>query len=502
MLSHSPKNIAILGAGAAGTALFINLIDHIIQIGNSTNFKITVIEKTGIFGPGLAYSTQLDNNLLNTPAFDLGIIHGYKTHFWSWVVENESLWQAHCQKPIFYERNTPLPRKLYGFYLQTMFHNAKKKAAKAGILIKLMADEAVDIIKNQQGYNLYFKINPPQDFDIICCCLGLGKKTRYPHLSQQSNYFAFPGEDELHFSTIPKTAKVAILGARLSAIDSILLLAKNKHNGEIYSISRTATMPNVISKHVKYPRHYLNKSYLLALTKNGENFLTLKQLAMLIKKEYRYYEKKNLKLKSLLIANKKPIVKFRYDIIKVNNKIRSWQAALYATNDVVNLIWRLLAPEAKQVIGKYYMRLFQSQRIAMPLCNAKKIYQLYRNKKLSFHNDHAHIEHANNKFFITMRNKNLSISVDYLIDAAGLTQSIAESSNQFIKNLVSYGLATPDQFDFISINPDTMQAINNKSLSENIYVLGGLTQGTYIASNLMESIVELSQNIIRNIIQT
>ena len=64
------------------------------------------------------------------------------------------------------------------------------------------------------------------------------------------------------------------------------------------------------------------------------------------------------------------------------------------------------------------------------------------------------------------------------------------------------GFLPKEEFDFISINPDTMQAINNKSLSENIYVLGGLTQGTYIASNLMESIVELSQNIIRNIIQT
>ena len=498
-MENHKKHIAILGAGAAGTALFVNLVDQAIHHGRE-GLEISLIEKTGVFGPGLAYSTEIDTNLLNSPSVDVGIVYGYKMHFWSWIIENVGFWQPHFPNLNNYGPNTPIPRRLYGLYLKTMLKHACHKAVKAGIITNQITDEVVEIEKEIHQYKLKLKDGAFCSVDSVCCCIGLGKRINHVNLIEQSTrYFCFPGSDEKKLLAIPREANVAIIGTRLSAIDSILILANNQHKGKIVSVSRTASMPNVVSKHTKYKPQFLTEKNLLALTDNGKKPLSIKQLLALVKKEYAFHEGKKLNFKSLLETNKKPLVKFRYDIMNTANKIRPWQASFYATNDVVNLIWGLLSSEAKKH-SQQYIRLFQSQRIAMPSCNAQQIYQLYRRKKLSFCSGIKNITKCDDKFLITLDQQSESLVVDYLIDAAGLTGSVSEHSAPLVKQLLKQNLIKMDNFGFIAISSKNMKVLNDYSDGESIYILGGLAQGTCIAANLMESIVGLSYNIVRDLL--
>lgn len=495
--------IVILGAGAAGTSLFVNLVDHAIQTGFHQFLELTIVEKTGDFGPGLAYSTQLNSNLLNTPSFDLGVPYGHKIHFWNWIVGNEDLWHSYIPELTHYDRDTPFPRKLYALYLRAMFNDTIRKSKKAGVIVRLITDEVIDSKKNGNEHLLKLKNTKPFQVDIICCCLGLGKIGKYPHLKNTPGYMLFPGNDEMRILKIPNDEKVAVLGSRLSAIDSLLLLEQTNRKEKVFVISRTANMPNVVSKHVKYPRKHLTKENLLAITKHGKYPLSLRKLTSLIMKEYAFHEGKKLSLRQLTEQRKAPIVKFRYDIIKTTGKIRAWQAALYSTNDIANLTWNLLDNKTKKIIFKNYYSLFQNQRIAMPISSAKKVYQLYHNKIVSFHKDLEHVEFQNGQYVISFYSKKPPISVKHIIDASGLTGDVMQTNNVLVKNLLKNQLVEVDDFGFIKISPNTMRALHSTNIpQENIYILGGLIQGTHIAGNLMESIVHLSHLISEDIFAT
>ena len=500
MWPHNPiKKIAILGAGASGTTLFFNLVEQTIQACCADQLEIIVIERSGRFGPGLAYSTNISLNLMNTPTFDLGILYGHKSHFWDWLVANEAFWRVHFPEMGHYNRDTPLPRKLYGLYLETLFYNTEKKARQAGISVKLIVDDVIDIEKQQGMYSLQFIKQSALTADVLVSCVGLGKVSKYPDLRRMPGYLLFPGEEEASILEIPQHENVAILGSRLSAIDSILLLNHVKRTGHTFVASRTANMPNVIWKHARYACRYLTKEHLLLVTHQAQKPLNLRQLVSLMKKEYFFQEGRRLQLQSLLYPRHDPIVKFRHDIIKTSGKIRPWQAAFYSTNSIVNFAWNLLSDKDKLAFQKYYSRIFQNQRIAMPIDNAKKIFSLYKNKVLSFHKQLSQVDYHHNKFHLFFDDHPSPITVKYLIDAAGLAGMANQVSNQLIKNLLNQKLICLDEFGFIHVDPYTMRIINPIDKEENFYVLGGLTQGTYIAANLMESIVELSNQITQSI---
>ena len=501
----SDNKIIIVGAGAAGTVFFANLVDKLISYGNNFgNVTIKIIESTGIFGPGIAYSTKYSCNLMNSPSTDLGIIQGNKSHFWTWVLKNEYELLKIFPELINFNANTALPRALYGLYLKHVFDITVKKAIKSGINIVLIKDFVFNIIRYKGEYKLFLKNNKILLTNTICCCCGLGKKHQFPNFLKKKNYLSFPGiKEEKKIMSIPSDKDVIILGTRLSAIDCILMLKKNLHKGKIFLVSRTGGMPNVISKHTKLTCKFLNEDTLLSITNQGTRKLSLQQLLSLIEKEYKYHEKKPIQINNLLLSKRAPFVNLRYNLIKTNDKIRLWQAALYSTNNVVDLAWQLLSYEGKQQFIKEYMGFFKSYRIAMPRQNAEKIYSLYRKKQLFAYSGMKNIKYINKKYYIFCdTSDNQPVISEYVIDATGLISQAINTASPLIKNMVENGLVTIDVFNSIKIYPKTLQAINKNGEKENIYFLGGLIQSSYIGASLMESIVTLSNKIVKNLIRT
>ena len=62
------KKITIIGSGATGTLLAVNLITH----NDGQSIEINLVEKKERIGRGVAYSTTQDVHLLNVPAAKMG----------------------------------------------------------------------------------------------------------------------------------------------------------------------------------------------------------------------------------------------------------------------------------------------------------------------------------------------------------------------------------------------------------------------------------------------
>ena len=72
--------ITIVGGGASG----VLLAAHLLQDADA-DIRVTLIEKRAAFGQGLAYSTPLDDHILNVSALGMSAYADDPEHFWRWL---------------------------------------------------------------------------------------------------------------------------------------------------------------------------------------------------------------------------------------------------------------------------------------------------------------------------------------------------------------------------------------------------------------------------------
>src|ERR1700754_571625 len=104
------KRITIIGGGATGTLLAVNLIRH----ADEQSLVINIVEKNERFGLGVAYSTVQDYHVLNVPAGKMGAFPDDVEHFHKWL-------EAHHYE---FKPTDFVPRRIYGEYLKKLFWEA------------------------------------------------------------------------------------------------------------------------------------------------------------------------------------------------------------------------------------------------------------------------------------------------------------------------------------------------------------------------------------------
>src|SRR4029079_19469731 len=72
--------IIIVGGGASGVLLAAHLLSD-----QGADIRVTLLEKRPAFGQGLAYSTTLDDHILNVSALGMSAYADDPEHFWRWL---------------------------------------------------------------------------------------------------------------------------------------------------------------------------------------------------------------------------------------------------------------------------------------------------------------------------------------------------------------------------------------------------------------------------------
>ena len=100
-MSDDGRRVAIVGGGFSGAMLAARLAER--------GVASSLIERTGTFGPGLAYATPFDGNVLNVRAGRMGAVDGRPDEFVRWLEANHP---NHADPEGF------APRRLYGLYVR------------------------------------------------------------------------------------------------------------------------------------------------------------------------------------------------------------------------------------------------------------------------------------------------------------------------------------------------------------------------------------------------
>jgi uncharacterized NAD(P)/FAD-binding protein YdhS len=231
-----PFDVAVVGGGASGTLLAIQLLRKA-----PPGWRLVLVDRQGDFARGLAYRTQEPSHVLNVAARRMSALPDDEEHFLAWLRRQEP-----DAGP-----DTYAVRRLYGDYLSEFLSESERRAA-AGVVLERREAEVRDAEAVEDGVLLRLDSGP----DILArrAVLALGNAPP-PPLAVSQEGLARVWQSPWPRETLwpPTQASVLLVGTGLTAIDWVLAFSAHGHQGRLHLLSRHGLLPNAHQVHSAEP---------------------------------------------------------------------------------------------------------------------------------------------------------------------------------------------------------------------------------------------------------
>ena len=217
---HGRPSVTIIGGGASGVLLAAHLLRD-----PETDIRVTLIERRGQFGQGVAYSARSRDHLVNVPASGMSAFADDPQHFWRWLQSKN--YPAPQGSWVF------APRRLYGAYLGDVLAAAGQ--SRPGRLV-ILTEEVTAIEQTRSGVETVLA----NGTSVMShhAVLAVGHETQP---ARGRGLAVTVGSDR--DTPLDRDAEVMILGSGLSMVDAWLTLAQAEHRGPILVVSRNGFLP-------------------------------------------------------------------------------------------------------------------------------------------------------------------------------------------------------------------------------------------------------------------
>ncbi|KAI1159891.1 FAD-NAD(P)-binding-domain-containing protein [Nemania serpens] len=471
--------IAIGGGGACCLAILLCLVE---QAGRGYPIQsIHVFEKNSDVGPGLAYTKNARNAIINMRADTMGLKASDSLHFSRWV-------KSHC--PQYAGQQYP-PRHLYGDYLVSVFDMVVSKAAVQGITLDVIHQELVEALPADGKFHLLGDQGRRLTVDRVVLALGNFAAGSQHHLSDSPGYIDNPWRFE-DLDRIPSKSPVGIVGSRLSGIDAAFRLMENGHEGSIYLLSRGGRLPKVQGR--EHARPYGNHHGLYVLARDlerlgpaPENYLTLLHSFRL------FADQLGIKDWSDFLREKDPLEELSHDIAASEKGLVHWRSLADSTAPMLERLWNSLTPEHQTDFMTDWGSIWYTYVHAVPLENAQRLQKLLAKDQLRI-SKFSEIIRSTGGFTITLPTHD--IYTEYIVEASGLEGNASDIKSPLIRSLLSSRVLEEHHAGGFSVNQRTLESTTTRGL----YVIGSLTTGVHFYTNGIDCNVRHAAQIARHLV--
>jgi uncharacterized NAD(P)/FAD-binding protein YdhS len=215
----------------------------------TASLSIAVIDRGGIPGRGVAYSSPHRFHLLNVPAGRMGAFQDDPEEFLRWAQSN---YDASIKSRSF------LPRAVYGQYLSSVLE--RTLAENGRDRLQWIQDEALSMQRRRNGVALQRKNLASPELLARVAVLATGNfppgAPRIPGLAVNHSPSGRPGSSlgsslYVQFAwaahaleNLPRDGSVLLLGSGLTSIDMIMALKSKAFRGTIHVLSREGLIPS------------------------------------------------------------------------------------------------------------------------------------------------------------------------------------------------------------------------------------------------------------------
>ncbi|WP_439488360.1 FAD/NAD(P)-binding protein [Algoriphagus sp.] len=496
--------VGIIGGGACGVAALAELMVQLKITGKHKTTQILLIERRSELGVGLAFSTDQPGHLLNTQA-DLMGIHSFEPkHFSTWLKNHEED-VTHEVKGENTLDDSYTTRRLYGDYIHEQAKYYLNEAKEIGLNIDVIQDEAIDLIPENGHWKIELANEPSRNVDHVILVPGTPKPNNFSEFDELDTYFGFPWPSEPIINGIPKDADVSILGSSLSAIDAIMTLADSGHHGKISLFSLDGLMPRVQPKEESsYERKFLTLACAHQIRRTAWRQPKIKELFRLFQQEAEHYIGHSIDWKKTGRKGIPAQQLLAEDIGIAENGGDAFINILYSLRYEASQIWEWLSVDEKQRFKKWLGSYWTITRHGMPLVNAKRLNELFKDGKLEVNSPMHEVTYDDaKKKFVLEYGDGKRHEASYLINATGPATKIEKMKSTLMQNLLKSGVIETYPVGGIHIDPDKMEVISSKKPHKNLYAAGHICNGILLDVNAVwfnvKSISTLCKHITKNI---
>ncbi|CAN5118470.1 FAD/NAD(P)-binding protein [soil metagenome] len=224
---------AIIGGGASGTFVAAAL-ERAAE--RDERIDITLIERDGRTGPGLAYGAAESYHVLNSPAGKASAVTDDPNHFVDWAVA-----RGHDCEP-----TTFMPREVYGAYLCELVAGL---GASPHVTVTQVHAEAREILSDELGVRVVLDDGRCIETDNVVLAVGNPPPYEQPisdRVISGDGYIANPWDRE-RLLRIGRGQRVLILGTGLTMVDVAMTLHRMHPELPLVAASRAALLPHAHS---------------------------------------------------------------------------------------------------------------------------------------------------------------------------------------------------------------------------------------------------------------
>jgi uncharacterized NAD(P)/FAD-binding protein YdhS len=240
---HAPRAaaggrpIAVIGAGFTGTMVAIHLESLLAPA------QPLLLCERGAFARGTAYATPNAHHMLNVRAANMSAFPGKPGHFQDWLRAAA----PDCPEAV---RNTDAgifaSRGMYGRYLGSLLDESQ--ASPNPSRVELIADEAVDLEPDGDGYRLSFASGATRLVGGVVLAVGNVAAAADGSPAYRPNPWDPDSTADLH-ADLP----VLIMGTGLTMVDLALELRSKGFPGPVIAISRRGLLPHRHAVSARWP---------------------------------------------------------------------------------------------------------------------------------------------------------------------------------------------------------------------------------------------------------
>ena len=182
------KTIAVIGGGFCGTASVLQLLRKTIQLSHggsfpAANLNAVWFDKNNAFGRGLAFATDGDTCILNTPAYLMSPFVEEPNLYSDWL----------AVKAPQYNDISFTPRSMCGVFFQETAARYELQFREYGGIITRMHAEVTDVTSEAAGFRLTLRDSDQSvPCDAIVLCPGHRRTDVFESLSGTAGYVSNP----------------------------------------------------------------------------------------------------------------------------------------------------------------------------------------------------------------------------------------------------------------------------------------------------------------------
>lgn len=482
--------LVVVGGGATALSLLGSFYSECKRALVASPLTIYVVEKRRFKGRGLAYDLDVPTNLLNTRAGFITPFVDKPGHFYEWLSSNRGSWEDEFPS-LDVSADTFVPRPLFGLYLEYMMSDLAGMFAAIGVNLVQVRGEVISIDKGaREAIFVSTDTGLRIKADHVAMCCGNLQSKEHSALEAHAGFHATPYPIGRLASSARSKASVAILGARLSAIDVALGLVGRGFEGQMTMYSRSGYFPSVRGTQGRYIPSIMTLERLRhQFERHGPIRLPLVIDWMM--QELTAAGSAIIDVETLPPAAPLDVVAFFEREIAAAAKPRPWQAVLYATNSVIDYLWQILHDDDRVTFMNRYAAAWMSYRVSIPAENAARLVDLAKRGRLLFRRGATSVApEPQGGFSVTMTagaNAGSIEHFDMVVGAFGTPRNAAQLDSRLIQSILNSGLAEAHRHGGLVVDPENSALIDKfGNTSEQISVLGELTSGAHFFTSVLE----------------